>query len=96
MNILDTHQKTPAERKRYSIDYSDWLDTGETCVSTVFTITPPGELEVDAHEFTVDGDQLIFFVNAGEADADYTINVKTTTSGGQTTEDEVLFEVREL
>lgn len=96
MEILDTKRKTPAERKRYSIDYADWLDTGETCVSVVFVVTPTGELEIDAYEFSEGGDQLVFFANAGEADADYTVNVKVTTSGGQTTEDEVLFEVREI
>ena len=27
---LGSFVKSPVERKRYTIDYSDWLDTGET------------------------------------------------------------------
>lgn len=93
---LGKYFKTSAERKRYSIDYTDWLDTGETVLSAVFTIAPASPLEVDAHSISSDGTQLVFFVNDGTDEVEYVINVKVTTSGGQIKEDEVIFEVRDL
>lgn len=93
---LDTYYKTSAERKRYALDYVDWLDSGEEVSSVVFAVTPAGELEVDAYEISGDGTQVMFFVNAGVAGAEYTVNAKATTSGGQIKEDEVVFIVQEL
>ncbi len=89
--------KQPAERKRYSIDYSDWLDTGET-ISTVSFVTTPasaGALVVDANSITAAGKSVVFFANDGVSGTTYTVTVTITTSGGQIKEDEILFAVRE-
>lgn len=93
-SALGTFFKTPDERKRYSIYYGDWLDTAETVLSTTFTVSPSGDLEVDAYSIDADGTSLVFFVNAGADETDYTINVKSVTSGGQTKEDELFVSVR--
>ena len=37
---LGKYYKAPDERKRYSIDYSDWLDTAERLSSVTFQVTP--------------------------------------------------------
>jgi hypothetical protein len=95
MAMLGKHFKTEAERKRYSVFYTDWLDEGETVSSVVFTIDPPDELEVDASSISAEGDEVIFFVNAGEDGTEYTVNVAATTSGGQVKEDQVVYEVAE-
>lgn len=96
MTDLGKFFKTPAERKRYSVDYADWLDTDEEVSSAEFTVTPSGELEIDAYSISDSGGELIFFANAGEDQAEYVVTVKVTTSGGQVKEDQILFEVQSL
>ena len=88
--------KSPIERKRYTIDYTDWLDTGETVVSAVFTVTPTttATLQIDAYSIAVDGLSVVFFANYGDVGKVYTVEVVITTSGGQIKEDEILFTVR--
>jgi hypothetical protein len=88
--------KTPAERKRYAIDYSDWLDSGETITGCVFAVSPSttNTLQIDAYSISASGTEVVMFVNYGDAGSAYTVDVKTTTSGGQIKEDTVLFTVR--
>lgn len=89
--------KSPLERKRYTIDYTDWLDTGETVASIVFTVTPTttATLEVDAYSIAVDGKTVVFFANFGDLGEVYTVEAVMTTSGGQIKEDEILFTIRD-
>lgn len=98
---LGTFEKTPAERKRYSIYYGDWLDTGETISSAAFTVTPTPlaiavDLEVDASSIDTGGTTVKFFVNYGVNLLDYTIKVRATSSGGQVKEDELVVLVRSI
>lgn len=88
--------KTPGERKRYSIDYYDWLDQGERIFGVTFQTYIPDELEVDAFQIDPDGTRVIFFVSGGLDDVLYTVNVKMTTTGGQIKEDELLFVVEAI
>lgn len=93
---LGNFNKTPAERKRYAIDYSEWLDTGETVSSYTFTVTPTttSPLVVDATALDATNKVLVFFVSGGLNGKQYTVDVRTTTSGGQLKEDTVLYAVR--
>lgn len=93
---LGRYSKTPAERKRYAIDYSEWLDTGETIASYIFAVSPTtaSPLEVDATSLATGNQVLVFFVSGGLDANQYTVDVKATTSGGQVKEDTVLFNVR--
>ncbi len=93
---LGQYFKTPDERKRYSLDYVDWLDDDEEVSSVEFVIAPSGALEVDAHSISADGKEVVFFLNAGDDGIEYTVNVKATTSGGQLKEDEVFVTVQAL
>jgi hypothetical protein len=88
--------KTPAERKRYTLDYSDWLDTGETIASVTFGVSPSttNTLQIDAFTIGSPATSVIFFANFGDATNQYTVDVQVTTSGGQTKEDTILFSVR--
>lgn len=89
--------KAPGERKRYTIDYSDWLDTGETISTVTFLPSPiqTGGLEVDAYSIATPATSVVFFANFGIDGTTYTLNVTITTSGGQTKEDQILFSVRD-
>lgn len=95
---LGSFVKTPIERKRYAIDYSEWLDTGETLSTVVYTIptatTPP--LVVDATSISSGNKIAVFFINGGLNGRQYTVEVVATTSGGQIKEDTILFTVRDV
>jgi hypothetical protein len=93
---LGRFTKTPAERKRYAIDYSQWLETGETVASYVFAVTPTttSPLVVDAASITTANTVVVFFVSGGLSGTQYTVDAKVTTSGGQIKEDIVLYSVR--
>lgn len=96
MNLAKFY-KAAAERKRYSVDYTDWLDTGETVSSVSFGVSPSTgttPLEIDAHTISTDGLQVVFFAALGDDGATYTITITIQTSGGQVKEDSIVFIVK--
>jgi hypothetical protein len=95
-NVLAKFVKKPGERKRYTVDYSEWLDEGETVTGATFAITPVTSpiLEVDASSIGTPATTVVFFVNGGVAGSDYELKIHVTTSGGQVKEDTALFSVR--
>lgn len=93
--------KSPVERKRYQIDYSDWLDTGELVQSIVFTVSivsgtePPGPtLNIDSYLIGTPATSVAFFAADGFDEVNYSVDVVMTTDGGQIKEDQILFSVR--
>jgi hypothetical protein len=93
---LGKYFKSPDERKRYSIDYTDWLDTGEVLADVTFEVTP-----VDANPVVIDdiaietGDKsVVFYASAGLEGRSYKAIATMTTSGGQVKEDTVQYTVR--
>jgi hypothetical protein len=94
---LANFTKSPLERKRYTINYTDWLDTGEMVQSITFTVTPAtgSALDIDAYTIAADGLSVVFFANLGELGEVYTVEVLMTTDGGQVKEDEILFTIRD-
>lgn len=95
---LGRYRKTPDERKRYSIDYYDWLDQNEKIFSMNFRVSPVETygLEIDAYSIDPDGSRVVFFANGGIDDTVYIVNVQATSDGGQLKEDEVIFEVEAI
>ena len=96
---LGIFTKTPAERKRYLLDYTDWLDTGEIISTRIFSVTPTSgatPLTIDASSIDPSGKKVIFFANNGVDGTTYLVDVLITTSGGQTKEDRVNFLVKDL
>lgn len=95
---LKKYVKGAGERKRYSIDYSDWLDIGELLTGVVFTIptnnvsTP---LVVDDVAVTPDGLGVQYYVSGGADGEQYEVVATATTSGAQIKVDDLLFSVRE-
>lgn len=90
--------KAPGERKRYSIDYNNWLDTGEQVATKSFVITPvtTPPLVIDASIILTGNRSIAFFVDDGLDGEIYKVVVTITTSGGQTKEDVVMFQVKEV
>lgn len=95
---LKKYVKAAGERKRYSIDYSDWLDTGELLSQVDFTI--PGNstttpLVVDDVAIQPDSLGVQYYVSGGEDGIQYEVVATATTSGAQTKIDDLLFTIRE-
>jgi hypothetical protein len=93
--------KQPIEQRRFVIDYSHRLQTGET-IATIdgYDITPVSEttpLAVSA-SIGVANDNVVLYVSGGEDCIEYTLQVRVTTSdaGGVLWEDELIFEVEEI
>lgn len=87
---------SPGERKRYEIDYSDWLDDGEVVSTVTFTSSTEdtGELVVDGVLASTDNLKSIFYVSGGDDGAVYTVVATMTSSNGQTKEDAIQYIVR--
>ncbi len=87
---------TPNERKRYTIEYSDWLDNGETILTKAFTVqdvtSPP--LVVDGDLIDISGTPISFYVSGGVDQNQYDVIVKITTSNSQTKEDRIIYNVK--
>lgn len=93
---LGKFNKTPAERKRYSVSYDQWLDTGETITAAAYVSSPLTTFSaaVDSSTIDVGGRGITFFISGGLDGTDYTIDIQITTSGGQIKEDTLLVSVR--
>ena len=93
---LGKYFKSPDERKRYSIDYTDWLDGGEQLSEVTFEVIP-----IDADPVAIDGiaietgnKSVVFYASAGIDGKSYKAIATMTTSGGQVKEDTVQYTVK--
>jgi hypothetical protein len=86
--------KSPAERKRYTIDYSNWLDTTETVASVTYAVTPveAGGLVVDSSSVTPTTG--IFYISLGNLSSAYTITATMTSSANQIKQDTIAVIIR--
>lgn len=86
---LGTFRQTPQEKKRFSISYSAWLETGEVVASIGYAISPVTvvPLIIEASAVDVDGLGVTFYVSGGEDATEYQINTLMQTDAGQRKED---------
>ncbi len=86
---------SPGETKRYTVDYSDWLDDGETIASKVITVAfedgYSGDASIGSSSFT--STQVIFFVLGGTTAVGqiFDVEISATTSVGQVKLDHIQF-----
>lgn len=95
---LAKYVKAAGEVKRYSIDYSNWLDTGEVLTGVLFpvmnnTLTNP--LVVSGVAVITGNTSVQFMVSGGTDGTTYKVLATANTVGGQVKEDSILFAVRE-
>lgn len=99
MSRLGRYYKTMTEKKRYTIDYTDWLDVGEAVTSVDFVVlgaptTPP--LVVDLVQVLPTGLGVQYYVSGGLDGVAYEITATLTTNQGpQIREDAVFFQIKE-
>lgn len=86
--------KSPGDRKRYSIDYSQWLDAGEVLSNVVTSTDDPDGVYVDGILIDPTGqDTVIMYVSGGSRGRSYDVSITVTTTGDQVREDYVTFVV---
>ena len=96
---MGKYVKASTDRKRYQIDYTNWLDTGELVSSAVFSIpinrlTPL--LVVNDVQVLPTGLGVQFYVSGGVDGITYRIlSAITTNTGPQNKLDEILITIRE-
>lgn len=89
--------KSPDEVKRYSIDYTDWLDEGEYLSSATVTRSPStGVMTINVDAIAANDTDLSFFVSGGTAGVTYKLLIHAVTTTGQQKEDTVLFLIRDV
>ena len=87
---LNKFRKVPADRKRYVVDYADWLNESEKVTSVVITgSVPADDFYVDAYTVDTGGLQVIFYVSGGVSGFSYDVTVTATTSLAQEKQDYV-------
>lgn len=98
MTKLDHFKQSTIERKLYTVDYSKWLEVGETMTSVVYEIRKvlTGAITTEAtvtHDGIVGGTNIRFYFSRGVNGTQYRVEIQATTSLNQTTEDYILFTV---
>lgn len=101
MARLAKYVQRSTEEKRYSVEYADWVDTGEYIQSVSFSISPTTTPPLTVPSSSImTGDagtntKVKFFVGGGLTGNIYTVTITAVTSGGQTKQDDVLFVVQD-
>lgn len=96
MSQLGKYFLSPTERKRYSIDYSDWLDQAELVADPVtFEVTPStgNPVVVDGYSLNPNGTSIVFYATGGDPGA-FKVSVNMATTGGQVRVDTVQYTVK--
>lgn len=91
MNFLSGVNKAVVERKRYTVDYSPWLETSEVLTNFQMVLTPvtTPPLVADGAFISADFTILTVFLSGGLGETLYTLSFVTTTSEGQIKRDDM-------
>ena len=90
--------KSSGERKRYAIDWSDWLDVGEGVSSVTFTVsnnTADSPLVIDDVAVLPTALGVQYYVSGGVNGEQYEVVVTMTTNQGQIWQGALFFAIRE-
>jgi len=88
MSRIGRFQKDAQDRKRYVVDYEDWLDSSEaiTAVTVTGDVSADGFL-IDGFIAAEGGKQVIYFASGGVAGEEYNATITITTNMSQIKED---------
>jgi len=104
MTLLDRFIKQPGEVKKYQIDYSGWLSTGQTVTNVLTTVTVlnPATGDVGEPTMTIGTNQIVggniyeYYVSSGTDGKRYKVTFTASSSDSQTIESEVEFKVNDI
>ena len=89
--LLDHKPHTVGDRKKYIVDYSQWLNAGDRLVPFVFSATTTS-LTASIDTVTVPTNTTLqFFVNGGVLNEIFTVSIQITTLLGEVKNDTVEF-----
>jgi hypothetical protein len=97
--IVARFTKSPSERKRYDVDYSQWLEGEEVITGAVATVFPDSSsadstpVFVDSIVIFPGATGIAFFANAGTAGRSYKLRLVTQTTLTEIKEDGIVFVV---
>jgi len=90
--MLGTINSAPGNRLQYTIDYSDFLEKGETLVSVTFSVSS-GSATIDTISYNPAKNEVQFFLNGGDASSTYYILAFATTTFSQEQTDQINVQV---
>lgn len=95
MANLARFTKDAVERKRYTVDYESWLDTGEYLVDFAIIVAPDStpELVADGAYASPDNFMITTYVGGGTRGVVYTLMFIATTNQGQVKRDDIQIQV---
>ena len=86
--------KDPQAVLRHSMDWSEWLEEGESITGLPEVISSvPGQLVAD--QVAVAAGVVSWRIGGGNAGTDYTLTVRVVTSLGRTDDRSIIYKVRE-
>jgi len=93
--MIRRFKKYPDERKRYGLDYSDWLDASEQILSVAVQSNAAGgsTFVVESGGVSGDGKKVVFYVEGGTPDEIVVVSITIHTTAYQTKEDFVRFKM---
>ena len=96
-----TMRKQPAERRTYTVDFSNKVPSAVTIASAAVAVVDPDTLEshnsmLASTTGTVSGDTVSFVVLGGEDGREYKITVTATLSSADILTADILLSVREF
>lgn len=99
MSRIGRYFKAAVDRKRYQIDYTDWLDAAEQVFGVVFAVSPVSlgtPLVIDDVQVLPTGLGVQYYVSGGIDGVTYEVTATLTTNQGpQIRRDIIVFEVKE-
>jgi hypothetical protein len=91
---LGSTEKQPDERRQYAFGYANAMISGDVLAQAELKGVSPLGLTVDT--VTIEGSNVVFWVESGVPGERYWVTLKTTTSAGEVFEDELLIRVSEI
>lgn len=99
---LGTIRKFSTEKKRITVSFGDWLDTGEEIASCTYLVTTVSAGTGAANALTVTGGSVLttntdvaFFVQDGKDNGEYTVHLTMTSTQGQIKNDHITVRIDE-
>jgi len=91
MSLLGRYTQQPGEKRKRGIDYTRFLESGETLSTVTALVTPVTAPTLDVPSIVIgpDGKKFAYFIEGGLEPTTYLVEFTVTTSLGQILEDEV-------
>lgn len=93
---LDKFGQTPDERKRYTFDYAQWVDTGETISSATSEISPATSPALSVTGLSVANNKATFFISGGKNGQTYKVLITSTFNSGQIKQDCIFVKIKDF